>query len=250
MQRKASPVLPEATLRPLSARSVVLSLLLGSHPPELPVAAMVRGVEQFGISDATLRVALTRMVAAGDLNRTDTTYRLADRLLERQRRQDEALLPRTTAWHGEWEVAVVTTVGRGPTERAELRADLSRLRLAQLREGVWMRPANLCLPWPDHLTGLVQRFTARPDERPDVLVRTLWTLDTWTGKARELLDLFRSAAQPAERLAAAAAMVRHLGTDPALPAELLPAGWPGETLRTTYAEYQAELIDLVRRATA
>lgn len=250
MQRKASPTLPEATLRPLSARSVVLSLLLGLHPPELPVRELVRGVEQFGIAESTLRVALTRMVAAGDLNRVDTTYRLSDRLLARQRRQDDALSPRLTAWQGDWEIAVVTTVGRGPAERAELRADLSRLRLAELREGVWMRPANLRRPWPDPLTGLVQRFTARPDEQASALVRALWTLEVWAGTARELLELFRSAARPADRLATAAAIMRHLVTDPALPAELLPVDWPGETVRQTYAGYQAELIDLVRRATS
>jgi hypothetical protein len=75
-------------MRPLSARSVVLSLLLGSHPPELPVSAIVVAGELFDIAEPTLRVALTRMVANGDLERTDRTYRLNSRLAERQRRQD------------------------------------------------------------------------------------------------------------------------------------------------------------------
>ncbi|MER6984327.1 PaaX domain-containing protein, C- domain protein, partial [Streptomyces carpinensis] len=126
-------------LRPLSARSVILSLLLGTHPPELPVKDLVRAVEPFGIGGSTLRAALSRMVAAGDLRRAGGVHGLSDRLLERQRRQDAAVHPQTRHWDGLWEMAVVTATGRGPAERAELRAGLAALRLAELREGVWLR---------------------------------------------------------------------------------------------------------------
>ena len=37
-------------------------------------------------------------------------------------------------------------------------------------------------------------------------------------------------------------MVRHLLTDPVLPAELLPADWPGDQLRDAYADFAAELV--------
>ena len=39
----------------------------------------------------------------------------------------------------------------------------------------------------------------------------------------------------------AAAMVRHLLTDPMLPAELLPADWPGTRLRAAYHDFATEL---------
>ena len=45
-------------LAPLTARSVLLSVLLGSHPPELPVRALVGAAELFGISHGSARVAL------------------------------------------------------------------------------------------------------------------------------------------------------------------------------------------------
>src|SRR5690242_5384523 len=96
------------TIRPLSARSVVLSLLLGAHPPELPVSALVDAGELFEIAESTLRVALTRMVAGGDLERSDGVYRLSARMLERQRRQDEAL-DQPGPWEGTWEMVVVTS---------------------------------------------------------------------------------------------------------------------------------------------
>ncbi|WP_030616003.1 PaaX family transcriptional regulator C-terminal domain-containing protein [Streptomyces fulvoviolaceus] len=231
----------ELELRPLSARSVVLSLLLGTHPPELPVKELVRGVEPFGVGGSTVRAALSRMVAGGDLRRTDTVYRLSDRLLERQRRQDDAVHPRTRAWSGDWEMVVITATGRGPAERADLRARLTALRLAELREGVWLRPTNLRRTLPDDLDQVAERCTARPDRPADELAGTLWPLDTWSATGRALLDRAARAARPADRFTVFAAVVRHLLADPVLPAELLPADWPGAALRTAYADYRREL---------
>ncbi|WP_329130278.1 PaaX domain-containing protein, C- domain protein [Streptomyces sp. NBC_01476] len=230
--------------RPLSARSVVLSLLLGAHRPEMPVRDLVRAVAPFGVSEATLRVALTRMTAAGDLHRSAGTYRLSDRLLDRQRRQDEAVHPRTRPWDGDWEMAVVPAGGRGPAERAGLRAELSRLRLAELREGVWLRPANLRRTWPESLAPVLQRFTARPGQDPRELAARLWAPAAWAGAAEELLGRFTRTTGPAERFAAAAAIVRHLLTDPVLPAALLPPHWPAGELRAAYTAYQEEAIAL------
>ncbi|MFF4547182.1 PaaX family transcriptional regulator C-terminal domain-containing protein [Streptomyces sp. NPDC001435] len=236
----------EADLRPLSARSVVLSLLLGTHPPELPVKDLVRLVEPFGVGGSTLRAALSRMVAVGDLRRTDAVYGLSDRLLARQRRQDEALHPRTRAWEGDWEMVVITATGRGPAERAELRARLTALRLAELREGVWLRPANLVRSLPDDLERVARSYGARPDGSAHELAARLWPLDAWADTARALLAHVTESHRPADLLTAFAAVVRHLLTDPVLPPGLLPADWPGEALRTAYADYQRELARSVR----
>jgi phenylacetic acid degradation operon negative regulatory protein len=228
-------------MRSLSARSVVLSLLLGAHPPELPVSALVDASRMFDIAEPTLRVALTRMVANGDLERTDATYRLSARLLERQRRQDVALDP-AGAWDGSWETVVLTSVGRSATDRAGMRSTLAELRLGELREGVWMRPANLArqLPqWPDHLVSVL---TSRPGSDPQVLAARLWDLSGWNLAGRHLLDDISAARTAADRLTVAAAVVRHLRDDPALPAELLPDEWAAPALRSAYAAYQTELI--------
>ncbi|WP_086562636.1 PaaX family transcriptional regulator C-terminal domain-containing protein [Streptomyces africanus] len=244
---KNVPARPGALdLRPLSARSVVLSLLLGAHPPELPVRELVRLTEGFDVGGSTLRAALSRMVAAGDLRRTGTGYRLSDRLLERQRRQDDAVHPRTRAWDGDWEMVVVTATGRGPAERADLRARLTALRLAELREGVWLRPANLARPLPGDLDPVAQHYTARPGRPARELARSLWPLDAWSATARALLAHITEAPRPADRLTAFAAVVRHLLADPVLPPGLLPADWPGAGLRAAYTDYQRELVGEVR----
>ncbi len=230
----------ETGLRPLSARSVVLSLLLGAQPPELPVRELVALVEPFGIGGSTLRAALSRMTAAGDLRCTDAVYGLSDRLLERRRRQDAALHPRTRAWTGDWEMAVITATGRPAAERAELRAELTALRLAELREGVWLRPATLLRPWPDRLHEVAHHFTTHPTAPPRELAATLWPLREWKATGTALLRHTDRSTTPADRFTAFTAVVRHLLSDPVLPPDLLPPGWPGEALRAAYTEYRRE----------
>ncbi len=68
-------------LAPLSARSTILSLMLGAHPNPLTPADLARAGQFFGIAPATVRVAATRAVGDGDLRRTEAGYRLGERLL-------------------------------------------------------------------------------------------------------------------------------------------------------------------------
>jgi phenylacetic acid degradation operon negative regulatory protein len=228
-------------IAPLSARSVVLSLLLGSHPDRLSAAALTRAGRLFGIPDSTIRVALTRAVASGDLRRSDGRYVLGDRLARRQRRQDEAVLDAETAWDGSWEMAVVVVTGRPGAERAALRDLLAAHRLAELREGVWTRPANLRRPRTYGEERVLATYLARPDGDPARLAAELWDLHGWAKQGREAVRLLDRTREPAARLAVAAHLVRHLTTDPLLPPELLPDAWPAAEMRAAYASYQQEL---------
>jgi phenylacetic acid degradation operon negative regulatory protein len=230
-------------LRPLSARSVVLSLLLGAHPAELSAAALVRAGDLFDVPESTLRAALSRMLAAGDLTRSGGTYRLSGRLLERQRRQDAALEIGARPWDGAWEQVVITSSGRSAQARAELRADLASLRLAELREGVWMRPANLARPHPAWPADLIEAFRVTPVDDQVALARRLWDLDGWAARGHELLDAMAEPDSARTALTLNAAAVRHLQVDPALPPELLPPGWPSDELRTAYARYSRGLLE-------
>src|SRR6201998_1893356 len=89
------PAVPDRhlpSITPLTARSVALSTLLGYHPPALPISALVKVGELFGIRDRAIRVALTRMVRDGDVTIDNGVYRLSWRMLRRQVQQD-ALAP-------------------------------------------------------------------------------------------------------------------------------------------------------------
>ncbi|MGH9083953.1 MAG: PaaX domain-containing protein, C- domain protein, partial [Acidimicrobiales bacterium] len=78
---------PVRNTRPLAARSVLASVLLGTDPPWLPTPLLVRTAALFGISEGAVRTALSRMVATGEAAVEDGGYRLAGRLVARQARQ-------------------------------------------------------------------------------------------------------------------------------------------------------------------
>jgi phenylacetic acid degradation operon negative regulatory protein len=227
----------------MTARSVVLSVLLGAHPACASVSELIRLTADFGIKETTLRVALTRMVSAGDLIRSADGYLLSDRLLARQRRQDDAMRPRVRAWRGSWIMLVVTSVGTDARTRAALRTTMHDKRFGELREGVWMRPDNLDLDLESEIVARVRILRAR-DDAPAQLAGQLWDLPAWAAAGHRLLDEMAQKARGSDipgRFVVAAAMVRHLLTDPMLPAELLPADWPGARLRASYHDFATEL---------
>ncbi|MER6509933.1 PaaX family transcriptional regulator C-terminal domain-containing protein [Nonomuraea sp. NPDC050227] len=227
----------------LSARSAVLSALLGSHPPRLPARHLVRIGALFGIAEGTVRVALSRMVAAGDLTQQGGRYTLSERLVERQARQDESRDPHTRPWDGTWEVAVVTAERRAPADRAAFRHTMSALRMGELREGTWLRPANLVREWPETVTAQCTLIDGRPHGDPTPL---LWDLDGWAAEAGRLERALDRADGLAEGFLVSAAVLRHLLADPLLPAELLPASWPGAALRARYDAFDRRYREVLR----
>jgi phenylacetic acid degradation operon negative regulatory protein len=229
---------------------VILSILLGTHRPSLPVRVLVRTAELFGITEGTTRVALSRLASEGDVVAHEGAYGLSPRLLSRQHRQDEGLHPEVRPWRGGWELAISRPGAHGAQQRSAVRAELSRLRLAELRTGVWTRPNNLLRPWPGDLEGRLWCFEARAafdvDQSAD-MIKSLWNLPAWADKARALLESLAATRDPAQRFVLAAATIRHIRDDPVLPPALLPPGWPGRRLRLAYEAYGRELGELMRR---
>jgi phenylacetic acid degradation operon negative regulatory protein len=235
----------------LTARSVLASALLGMDPPELPVAQLVRLTDLFGISENRARVALSRMVAGGEAT-TDGSgrYRLAGHLVARQERQSASRAGATADWTGEWWLAVVVTTGSSAEVRATRRRALAYGRLAELREGVWLRPANLAVGLPGALDGDVDVMTARPED-PAPLAQRLWDLSAWSTRANGLLGALRALnpdgpAALAPGFELSAAVLRHLQADPLLPPELLPPDWPGASLRGTYDQWDDRYRTMLR----
>ena len=245
--------------RSLTARSVIASTLLGTEPPRMPGRALVQVSELFGISEGTARTALSRMVAAGELTADDGAYQLTGpRLLERQARQSASRRATRHRWHGGWLMAIVVQERRDAAARADLRAALESARLAELREGVWLRPDNIDVVWPDVVREQCTILHAR-DVDPS-LVDRLWDQVTWAATADELRDAIAELVGPLERgdtgaladgFVVSAAVLRHFQADPLLPEELLRREWPGAALRSEYdrfdAAYRAVLRDWFRR---
>jgi phenylacetic acid degradation operon negative regulatory protein len=137
------------------------------------------------------------------------------------------------------------------------------LRFGELREGVWLRPANLD---PDRLPearAVVDdqclAFHSAPPDGMDAaeLAHALWDLDGWAGEARTLEQRMDAVAGRLgegdtsalrEGWELSAAVLRHLVGDPLLPDELVPRSWPGDALRATYDDYDRAFKATWRRA--
>jgi phenylacetic acid degradation operon negative regulatory protein len=244
-------------LEPLNPRSIVLSVLLGSHPPRMPVGRILEFTSLFDLADGTVRTALSRMVAAGELVNDEGTYRLAGRLVERQAQQDAGRHDPPTSWDGTWWTVAVLSERRTMAQRRDFRARAIGARMGELRPDLWLRPANITIA-TDLPDALVTRGPmVNGDERR--LVEQLWDLDglrVRAGAHHHALDdaAVRLEAADDRSLADAfvtlAAAQQFLRVEPQLPTDLAP-DTAGTAVRMRYAAvvalFQARLSEFFGR---
>lgn len=252
---------PRATpLEPLNARSIVLSVLLGTHPPQMPVGRILEFTTLFELADGTVRTALSRMVAAGDLVNDDGIYRLTGRLVERQAQQDAGRHDPPGQWDGTWWTVAVVSDRRTMTERREFRSRATGSRLGELRPDLWLRPANIEIATDLPDVAITRGALVTGDARD--LVARLWDLGELQHRAeihRKALDSAATQLETgvdralADAFVALAGAQRFLRVEPQLPAELAP-DLASATLRSRYAEvvaeFQSQLAAFFRRGSA
>lgn len=227
------------------------SLLLGRRPATARGRDLVRWGGLFGIAPGTCRVALHRMTAAGELHKFADRYELVGGLARRQEEQQASLAPKLRRWSGQWRMAVAVGDARSATVRAEMRTTLRRARLAEWREGVWIRPDNLALVEDPRAAWLV----VRPDDDAVTLAATLFDPQRWNEGATELVTRLAAMTEElrrnpitsiADAFVAGAASLRHIRADPLLPPALLPPRWAGDSLRETYVAYERDFTVVAR----
>lgn len=239
----------------LNARSLALSALLGTHPPTLAASALVALAELFDISAGSMRTALSRLVAAGDVVTADGRYSLTPRLVARQTTQDVGRRS-PGDWDGAWHTAIATADHRDLADRRRARTLMTSSRFAELRPTVWLRPANLPPPSlggdrPDWLITTGRIDVASQHE----LVAQLWDLETIGARARRLDDDLRRAAARIDpddprdipgAFVLSANIVRFLRDEPVLPIDLTPPEWPVAGLRYRYDDFESLLQAMMR----
>ena len=254
---RISPAMVGTLLEPLNPRSIVLSILLGSHPPQMPVRRILEFTSLFDLADGTVRTALSRMVAAGDLVNDDGTYQLAGRLVERQAQQDAGRHDPPADWDGAWWTVAIVSDRRSMSERRDFRSRAEGARLGELRPDLWLRPANIAIATDLPDAVITRGPVIAGDERR--LAGQLWDLDglrVRAGTHRRALDdaAIRLDAGDdrslAEAFIALAGAQQFLRVEPQLPAELLPDG-SGPAVRTRYtdviAAFQSRLSEFFAR---
>ena len=231
----------------MNARSALFDIYgdhLLSRGERAPVAALVRLLAPLRISAPAVRTAVSRMAREGWLTPVrlpdGAGYRLTPRAVRRLREAADRIYRHDPpTWDGRWHIVVVERVAdRAGRER--LRSALGYLGYACVNGATWIspRPSAELEPLLAAENVSAERFHACYDGDSRRLAAQAWDIEglagaysRWLGQAR---DLVRPAGQdqPDETVFAIRSELVHewrkfLFTDPGLPAELLPAAWPG-----------------------
>jgi len=264
------------------ARSALFDLYgdhLLSRGGQAPVAALVRLLAPLRISGPAARTAVSRMARQGWLVpvRLDAGpgYQLTPRGERRMRQAaDRVYHHAPPPWDGRWHVVILHRVPER-ARRDRLRSALGFLGYACLDGATWISPRP-----STELDSLLaterigaERFVAAYDGDAAQLAARAWDIDglgraylRWLAMARDLTGQAAgwtgpgtadgtspgSPEWPDERVFATRSELVHewrkfLFVDPGLPAELLPAQWPGIAAAEFFDNSAARLLPAAAR---
>jgi len=228
---------------------------------QIPSATLVELVEEFDITTASARVALSRLARRGFLRLSksgrNTSYgltELAAEFLNEGRRQILSFGAPSAPWDGRWRCVAFTVPENDRRLRHLLREKLRFAGYAPLYDGLWVSPndripqavraiEDLGVP---HATVLVGEIAGgvRGDGDPV----SAWDLPALRAQFEAYMRRFTPALKKARagRLGASDAMVNNFYLvdewlltsldDPDLPDDLLPANWPRDEARAMFLE--------------
>lgn len=217
----------------------------------LPIAAVVRLLQDLGVSAPAVRSSISRLKRRDTLRslRLDGTagYALSPSMLEVLREGDRRIFDHRPASAADGWVQVVFTVPEVRRDkRHELRTRLAGLGFGPVAPGVWVAPGTLAdevhvalarhglSPYVDIFRGEHLGYAPLAER-----VRTWWDLEGIDARYARFITGYRPMARRVTRRApsgdeAFAGYVRMLTVwrrlrylDPGLPLELLPARWKG-----------------------
>lgn len=227
---------------------------------DVSLAAVYDAANATGIDDQTLRLAIRRMQAAGDLRqegrgRAGTLVMTAagrerimhDRLaLELAAAQDAG----EVRWDGAWRLFMVSVPERDRATRDALRRALVASGAASLSTGVFVSPHDLSTFVPAEagefmVTARVIDLNVRGVRDPIEIAETLWPaapVDTGYDAVDQALAADSpNASADLRRLLLAAALEDAIRDDPLIPPELRPLPWRPARLRQRWKERWKEV---------
>ncbi|AFR31383.1 PaaX family transcriptional regulator [Arthrobacter sp. Rue61a] len=242
-------------IRPISPRTVLEAFLTGSR--EASLEAVYDTANLAGIADQPIRLAIRRLISAGDVTQHGRgragTIALTSKGVERLERDRQGLVLAmaqdhgAAPWDGQWHLIAVTVPEHDRSTRDALRRELSGLGACAIATGLYVTPHHLLDVLPCASQGYLSsastsdlniRGTHDPraiaemlwPEAPivdayEVINKTLWedAADTSTPDLVRLLEL-------------ADAMERAVRDDPLVPNELRRGAWAPTSIRAAWAQ--------------
>ncbi|MFL6060415.1 MAG: PaaX family transcriptional regulator C-terminal domain-containing protein [Marmoricola sp.] len=246
----------------MHARSALFDLYgdhLRARGGSAPVAALIRALDPLGIRAPAVRTAISRMVVQGWMDPVSTPSGPGYALTERARvRLDEAgariYRTGTDPWDGTWHLRVLAPIGDRP-RRERVRTQLRFLGMAPVSESTWASPrpsAEVDRMLAEEQVEVVALSTRDPSPA-DALLAAFDTPSlgaayaAWLAEARGLIGPVRAGSRVEDvsafvvRSELVHSWRKFLFTDPGLPAELLPAAWPGHAAAAFFDEHASRL---------
>lgn len=230
---------------------------------ELTGPWLVAALGALGVTAAAVRQTLYRMERGAELESRRRgrmkVYRLAPLArAEMEIGADKILRPLETEWDGRWTLVVYAFSGDDRRDRLRIKAALDAEGFAPLAPGVAIHPRDRggrirAAAVEQGVEGSVEVFRAErlSTFAGDRFARDLWDLPALARRYRRFLGDFLPLLEapvpdPATSFATRFAVVlRYLEAawpDPELPADLLPADWPGARARAVAAELYRRLL--------
>lgn len=258
----AAPVLDDIDARPGSATSLlrtVIGLYLRPLGGAIPASALVRLAGDLGIPVTRARTAITRLKQRGLLLAgTGGRYALNPSAVGMLERGDDRIFTvRTMRVGDEWLLVSATIPETRRDLRHQLRRRLQFIGAGAVSAGLWILPGHLDAEVEDLLEEIGVRDFAtlfrtadpRPSRPLAETVAVWWDLHVLRAEHERFLasvDALPTAA-PFEayvRLIDSWRLLPYI--DPGLPAELLPADWPGVRSAAAFTELSARLAGPAR----
>ncbi|HSR86933.1 MAG TPA: PaaX family transcriptional regulator C-terminal domain-containing protein [Streptosporangiaceae bacterium] len=250
-----------------SARGLIFTILGEYVLPASGVvwtSAMIDAMARLDVEEKATRQALMRTAADGWLTAERvgrrTRWRLtpsADRLLTEGSERIYSFGDRRAGWDRDWLLVLARIPEAGRPARHALRSRLTRAGFGNPAPGVWISTHAERLAEVEQalaeagLAGEAQIFRGHhADGQLPVLVGQAWDLATVRRMYEDFITAFGSVS-PADPLAEMVELVhawrRFPWTDPDLPSELLPPGWPrpraAALFRRLHAQWAAQAAE-------
>jgi phenylacetic acid degradation operon negative regulatory protein len=219
----------------------------------------------FGLSEAAVRQAFSRMSRQGWLVASRSGNRAYYAVTDRGRRRIEGLSPRiygpVVEWDGRWRMLTYSVAEAQRERRDRLRKELTVLCWAPLSSSTWLSPRDALeevretiqsADLDDNIDLFVSDYAGPSSDR--ALLSKCWDLEAIASAYREFIHNYEPRLlQERERggLSDEDAFVERLWlvhdyrkftyVDPGLPSTLLPAHWPGTTAAALFREYYAAI---------
>ena len=225
------------------------------------IGSLVRLMAPFGLSEAAVRQAVSRMSRQGWLTARRTGHRAFYAVTDRGRRRIEGLSPRiygpVVEWDGRWRMLTYSVAEAQRERRDRLRKELTVLGWAPLSSSTWLSPRDAMdevreivesAGVGDNIDLFVSDYVGPSSDRE--LLSKCWDLEAIASAYRDFIQTYEPRlVRERERggLSEEDAFVERLWlvhdyrkftyVDPGLPSTLLPAHWPGTMAAALFREY-------------